>query len=368
MQAVHEKTGMVMDFPDGTPDWEIQQQFQQAEMSMPTPQVSLAQQFMNGIQGQFQQQQAAPAPINGRGMIGLNPQQAQFMLQQRQNDQAMRQQSAIEEQRNRLREQAMLQQSLESEKDRSLRIKEFQSRLKNEQAMAKAEQDYIKWKAEQDVLGKEQKFAWDKELEILRQQGRQDLQAQRIKGQEQIAQIRAAGRGGGGGGATSSPRVYNTNSRPYIIEDGQIVYLEGYEPEEGGGGRGTGEMSARDKITIMQESRREAEETYDDAKEAAEAAGQTLTRQEHLLETKRRLRRAAGFSAFEDKKEAASFENQIASKWYPKLVESGKEPEKARELAQELGKVERWRKDGYQAKLDVNGKAIVLKPDGEDTP
>jgi hypothetical protein len=235
MQAVHEATGMVMDFPDGTPPEQIQQQFQQAELSMPTPNVSVAQQFMNGIQQQYAQQQAAPPPINGRGMIGLDPQQAQFMLQRRQQEQAMRQQSAIEQQRNRIQEQRMLQESIESEKDRSLRIKEFVSRLKNEQKTAKAKEDFEKWKMEQEAKGKAIEFDWDKEIEEVKSKYRKEEIAARTEGQMRAAAIRAASRGaggsGGGGGGSSDPRVYDQTGRPYTIENGEIKYLAGYEPE-----------------------------------------------------------------------------------------------------------------------------------------
>lgn len=151
MQVIHGPTGMPFEFPDNTPEPEIQNFFRQAETQMPTPERPVAQQFAQGIQD-FQQQQALTPqqpPINGRGFVGMTPQQAQFHLQQRQNQRALEQRGAIEQQRLRADEQRLNQQSIENEKDRSFRIKEFQSRLKNQQdiAKAKAEVDKLKEKA-----------------------------------------------------------------------------------------------------------------------------------------------------------------------------------------------------------------------------
>lgn len=131
MQAFHPGTGMMLEFPDNTPDEDIQQHFQNAQASMPINAPSVAQQFLDGARGAYEQQQLAPPPVNGRGMVGLDPQQAQFMLQQRQNQAAMQQQSASEQARNRIEQQKMTQQGIESEKDRGQRLKLHQENLKN---------------------------------------------------------------------------------------------------------------------------------------------------------------------------------------------------------------------------------------------
>lgn len=199
MQVLHQPSGMPFEFPDDTPPEAIQGYFRSAEQGMPTTAPTIAQQFIDGARGAYEQQQLAPAPVNGRGFVGLDPQQAQFMLQQRQNAAALQQRSASEQARNRLQEQQMVQQSVEAEKDRALRINEFQSRLKNEQKLSKAREDFEKWKMEQEAKGREDfrktDFDFDAKLEELRAGYRQEDIAARTAGQKEVVQMRAQSQG-----------------------------------------------------------------------------------------------------------------------------------------------------------------------------
>lgn len=226
MQVLHAPTGMQFEFPDGTPDEAIQQHFQTAQNNMPTFNTTLPQQFMQGIQDYQQQQALAPPPVNGRGFIGLDPQQAQFMLQQRQQQQAQQQNAALEQQRNRLYEQRMNQESLEGEKDRALKIKLFNEELKNAQAVAKAEADYEKFKMEQEAEGRKIEFDRDKEMELLKQQGRIDLQKQRAADQRSSVQQRiAAARASRGGGSPKTPDIKTFNGKPYMWDADQAKFV-----------------------------------------------------------------------------------------------------------------------------------------------
>lgn len=192
MQAFHPGTGMTIEFPDNTPDEEIQSRFATAQASMPPRATTLAQQFLTGIRDTQQQQQLAPPPVNGGGFVGLDPQQAQFMLQQRQNQAALQQQSASEAARNRIAQQKMDQDAIEGEKGRSLEIKLFKERFKNDRELAGIEAEVSKFKAEQEAAGKKADMQHDITLENLRQSGRADLQQDRLAGQREIAQMRAS--------------------------------------------------------------------------------------------------------------------------------------------------------------------------------
>jgi hypothetical protein len=170
MQAFHPGTGMTLEFPDNTPAEEIDRHFMNAQSNMPTTAPSVAQQFIDGARGAYEQQQLSPAPVNGAGFVGLDPQQAQFMLQQRQNQAAMQQQSASDQARNRIEQQKMMQQGLEGEKDRSLRINLHKQTLKNQIDQRKIDADRMKheleWKTKLDML--KEAGATEEELARLR--------------------------------------------------------------------------------------------------------------------------------------------------------------------------------------------------------
>lgn len=172
MQVTHQPSGMIFDFPDGTDPTAIQQHFRNSESQagFGSQIAPIAQQFLNGAQDLYAQQQTRPAPVNGRGMIGLNPQQAQYMLDRNQQQQALYQQQNIERQRQAIQERQLTTQSIEAEKDRSQKIKLFHQQLKNQQAIAKARAEADKFEAEMKAQGK----ADDNEFRVKLEQMRHD--------------------------------------------------------------------------------------------------------------------------------------------------------------------------------------------------
>lgn len=194
MEAYHPGTGMRLEFPDGTPDWQIQQHFQNAQASMAPQAAGVAQQYLTGLRQQYAQQQAAPPPINGRGFVGLDPQQAQFMLQQRQYEQAQSQQNAVQQQQLRLQEQKQNEDSLNSEKDRALQIKLYNARLQNDAAVAQAEAKREEIKQKLALKGKKLENRHDTELEALKHENRLSEIDRRNEGTLDVAKLRAQNR------------------------------------------------------------------------------------------------------------------------------------------------------------------------------
>lgn len=177
MQAIHPGTGMAIEFPDNTPPEEIDRHFQTAQNNMPVNATSIAQQFIDGARGAYEQQQMAPAPVNGAGFVGLDPQQAQFMLQQRQNAAALQQRAASDQARNRIQQQQLVQQEMEGEKDRAQQIKLYKERLRNEREIAKANAEVDKFEAEMREAGKQDDRQFRTKLEQMRHDAKM-LQAQ----------------------------------------------------------------------------------------------------------------------------------------------------------------------------------------------
>lgn len=149
MQVLDRASGQYFDFPDHATDQDIINTFEGARQQTQGGSFApLAQQFMQGMQQPIAQQiaqgpQRSTLPnIGGGAMVGLNPQQAQFVLGQAQ-------QSNVDSMAERMKQQQMVQQGLESEKDRSQQLKLQQTALKNQIAERKMMQEQAKFEAEQ---------------------------------------------------------------------------------------------------------------------------------------------------------------------------------------------------------------------------
>jgi len=149
MQVLDRASGQYFDFPDHATDQDIINTFEGARQQTQGGSFApLAQQFMQGMQQPIAQQiaqgpQRSTLPnIGGGAMVGLNPQQAQFVLGQAQ-------QSNVDSMAERQRQQQMVQQGLESEKDRQQTLKLRQQELKNAVSERKLEMDAAKFEAEQ---------------------------------------------------------------------------------------------------------------------------------------------------------------------------------------------------------------------------
>ena len=136
MRVLDRASGQYFEFPDNATDQDIINTFQgarQQQQGNGSAFAPLAQQFMQGMQQQpmMQPPQQSTLPnIGGGSVVGLNPQQAQFVLGQAQ-------QSNVDAMTQRLRQQQMTQQGIESEKDRSMQLKLQSERLKNEEMQNK---------------------------------------------------------------------------------------------------------------------------------------------------------------------------------------------------------------------------------------
>lgn len=149
MQVLDRASGQYFDFPDHATDQDIINTFEGARQQTQGGSFApLAQQFMQGMQQPIAQQiaqgpQRSTLPnIGGGAMVGLNPQQAQFVLGQAQ-------QSNVDSMAERMKQQQMVQQGLESEKDRQQQLKFQQAALKNQIAERKMMQEQAKFEAEQ---------------------------------------------------------------------------------------------------------------------------------------------------------------------------------------------------------------------------
>lgn len=379
MQAFHPGTGMTLEFPDNTPDEDIQQHFMNAQSNMPTTAPSVAQQFIDGARGAYEQQQLSPAPVNGAGFVGLDPQQAQFMLQQRQNQAAMQQQSASDQARNRIEQQKMMQQGLEGEKDRSLQINLHKQTLKNQIDQRKIDADRMKHELE-----------WKTKLDMLKEAGATEEQLARLNKPENVSE--------GGALVKDGVEVYKNEKtfapdRPsasdWEFQDKEdpitgkatryrVNLLTGEEQlfgpvpsitskRQGSSSGGRDDLSVSDSEKVLNR--------FDE--QILKEPGYDTKNPDPAIEQKvlRRVRRELNVSAFQTDNDATEFINaraealfqQEATNWPPEALNNEATVSFLQKKAMDQAEQERWEEDGYETRgRNKDGELIVLTPNGED--
>lgn len=251
MQAFHPGTGMTLEFPDNTPDEDIQRHFMNAQSNMPTTAPSVAQQFIDGARGAYEQQQLSPAPVNGAGFVGLDPQQAQFMLQQRQNAAALQQRAASDNAQNRLQQQKLEQDELEGEKNRATTISLATQRMKNDIAIDKAQAAAAAHAEKMKELGRQADNKHDLDLESLRLKNDLEIEGARIQGRKEVAGMRASSNSTKGPETVIVPMEYTDpdTNEVFVVntlvnkQTGEIIRELGNAPSNAGGGKRGGSSS-----------------------------------------------------------------------------------------------------------------------------
>ena len=251
MQAFHPGTGMTLEFPDNTPDEDIQQHFMNAQSNMPTTAPSVAQQFIDGARGAYEQQQLSPAPVNGAGFVGLDPQQAQFMLQQRQNAAALQQRAASDNAQNRLQQQKLEQDELEGEKNRATTISLATQRMKNDIAIDKAQAAAAAHAEKMKELGRQADNKHDLDLEALRLKNDLEIEGARIQGRKEVAGMRASSNSTKGPETVIVPMEYTDpdTNEVFVVntlvnkQTGETIRELGNAPSNAGGGKRGGSSS-----------------------------------------------------------------------------------------------------------------------------
>jgi len=389
MQAFHPGTGMTLEFPDNTPAEEIDRHFMNAQSNMPTTAPSVAQQFIDGARGAYEQQQLSPAPVNGAGFVGLDPQQAQFMLQQRQNAAALQQRAASDNAQNRLQQQKLEQDELEGEKNRATTISLATQRMKNDIAIDKAQAAAAAHAEKMKELGRQTDNQHDLTLEQIRQKGREKLQQQRTEGQKEVAGIRAAASGAGGpkgsdfdildiyDATTETTNKYSVNK---ITGERTLIGPAPPAVSKKEGSSGYRHPTVSDSIKIREAidgeflKAKSVAETKARAESGDPNAPVQIDEPALREEVARKVRRELGVSAFPDKESARQYMDMQAEQIYNQAIATlppgALTPETAKRLqaqATNMAQVERWKADGYVAYLDPEtGEAIVETDDGKE--
>ena len=365
MQVLDRRTGKYFEAPDHGTDDDILSAYSASGMETIQP-PSLAQSFIQAgapavgtlAQSLAQGPQRSTLPnIGGAGMIGLSPQQAQFVLQSAQ-------QSNVDAQTQKLRQQELTQQSIEGEKNRSQEIKLYQQRIKNDMAIAKAQAEVDKFEAELRAKGKDADNAMRLQLEEMRNQAaylRDQAKLYSVGGSLVDSQGQVVFEGKSKSGGIDPNKIIgrdtilmadpntgeNVPVRVNIFANGDYSVIGPAATGTGGTSRNgqSGGPDIGDQLAIQRHAFEKAQATAD----AAAAAG--ISPKDHYDNTRRQTRREAGLSAFQTDEEA----NENIRAETQKLLPQVGDPK----WAQALAEVKRWELDGIPAKIDKDGNVVL---------